>query len=380
MKSPFLLLQEWLEYLDTLFPCSRIVLNLRRDRQAQARAVLSSFFATKDPLDASVPPLSLVENELEAVSQFLLEWHQNKSSTGRSFLMYTEEMTSERFTHLAQWLGRPCTFGSVPNANELDAKQELPYFHSSSQPPDVTCSPQAKELQKLPTYLAPDGQTRVVTDTAPDSSFKNQRSDAYEALLHEHDEQCYGVETLTHNQVCSPAELSEGSAEQPQSDLVKQAAVSQVGVDLSSTRKQGDIDVSHLPSFYIHEDGLFNFTDSVQCLMDAVGLNKDVDSFDDRLVPDLAEHMADWWLLEQFRRHPARVNSPEEAKLHVIGSAFTTAYRAHRTRPLARRAPHSPRTQLWRTHLPARRLRTLPSRSALLTAATPAQVASSGRA
>ena len=166
--------------------------------------------------------------------------------------------------------------------------------------------------------------------------------------------------------MCSPAELFEGSAEQPQSDL-------------STTRKQGYIDVSHLPSFYIHEDGLFNFTDSVQCLMDAVGLNKDVDSFDDRLVPDLAEHMADWWLLEQFRRHPAR-ELPEEAELHVIGAAFTTAYRAHRARPLARRAPHSPRTQLWRTHLPARRLRTLPSRSALLTAATPAQVASSGRA
>ena len=30
--------REWVEYLETLFPCSRIVLNLRRDRAAQAQA------------------------------------------------------------------------------------------------------------------------------------------------------------------------------------------------------------------------------------------------------------------------------------------------------------------------------------------------------
>jgi hypothetical protein len=38
--------QEWVEYLETLFPCSRIVLNLRRDRLAQAQGILDSFFDT----------------------------------------------------------------------------------------------------------------------------------------------------------------------------------------------------------------------------------------------------------------------------------------------------------------------------------------------
>ena len=70
------------------------------------------------------------------MSQFMLEWHGNRSSLGRSFLMYTEDMDAQRFTELAQWLGQPCTFNSAPNANEYDptlggAKVGSPYFHHS---------------------------------------------------------------------------------------------------------------------------------------------------------------------------------------------------------------------------------------------------------
>ena len=70
------------------------------------------------------------------VSQFMLEWHGNRSSLGRSFLMYTEDMDAQRFTELAQWLGQPCTFNSAPNANEYDptlggALVGSPYFHHS---------------------------------------------------------------------------------------------------------------------------------------------------------------------------------------------------------------------------------------------------------
>jgi hypothetical protein len=136
--------REWVEFLETLFPCSRIVLNLRRDRPAHARAVLTSFFDTKDRLDESVPPLDLVEKELETVSQFMLEWHHNRSATGRSFLMHTEDMDAQRFTELAQWLGQPCTFNSAPNANEYDptlggALVGSPYFHHSKTAVDVSC-------------------------------------------------------------------------------------------------------------------------------------------------------------------------------------------------------------------------------------------------
>jgi len=47
-------------------------------------------------------------------------------------------------------------------------------------------------------------------------------------------------------------------------------------------------------------------------------------------VPDIAEHLVDWWLLKRFERHPARVHDPREAELHIIGTPFTTAYRASR--------------------------------------------------
>ena len=130
--------EKWIKYLDTLFPCSRIVLNLRHNRKAQAKGVLESFFNTSDP--KSVPPLKLLETELEMVSQFMLDWHQNMTSTGRSFLMYTEDMTAERFTELAEWLGQPCTFDSAPHANEFDPQDPMPYFHDSDEPANVSCS------------------------------------------------------------------------------------------------------------------------------------------------------------------------------------------------------------------------------------------------
>ena len=95
--------RDWVEFLDKLFPCSRIVFNLRRDRAAQARAVLSSFGSFgSDPFGDAMPPLTLVEKDLEEVSQFILGLHKNKSASGRSFLMYTEDMTAERFSELAR--------------------------------------------------------------------------------------------------------------------------------------------------------------------------------------------------------------------------------------------------------------------------------------
>ncbi len=47
------------------------------------------------------------------------------------------------------------------------------------------------------------------------------------------------------------------------------------------------------------------------------------------MTPDLAEHMVDWWLLGRLRTHPARVDTPDEAQVLVIGTPFSTAFRAH---------------------------------------------------
>ena len=97
--------RDWVQFLDRLFPCSRLVLNLRRDTAAQARAILSSFgnFA-HDRFGDATPPLTLIERDVEEASRFILELHKNKSATGSSFLVYTEDMTAELFSQLAQWL------------------------------------------------------------------------------------------------------------------------------------------------------------------------------------------------------------------------------------------------------------------------------------
>ena len=197
--------REWVEFLETLFPCSRIVLNLRRDRPAHARAVLTSFFDTKDRLDESVPPLDLVEKELETVSQFMLEWHHNRSATGRSFLMYTEDMDAKRFTELAQWLGQPCTFNSAPNANEYDPKDGQPYFHHSKTV-DVACtSDPPPQLEKAP---------------EPPPELKGQHTSAYERLAHDLEEKCSARVELPPNAACVPSALLKARVEKTQPGLI----------------------------------------------------------------------------------------------------------------------------------------------------------------
>ena len=147
------------------------------------------------------------------------------------------------------------------------------------------------------------------------------------------DDECGEIELLPHNEVCTP-QLSQNLSsrgERAQLDLSSDpASLSDASPNMQSNRWESSINVSDLPTFYIHEGGLFNFTDMVHCLLDATGLKADVDAFDDQLVPDIAEHLVDWWLLKRMERHPARVFDPRKAQLHVIGTPFTTAYRASR--------------------------------------------------
>ena len=155
---------------------------------------------------------------------------------------------------------------------------------------------------------------------------------AYEQLVHGSDEDdCGGVGLLPHNEVCVPHLASRAQLERelPDTDLGG-ARAPDASIGISSAQRSGFINVGDLPSFYLHNGGLYNFTDSVLCLLNATGLSPNVDTFDDQWLPDMAEHMVDWWLLKRFERHPSRVFDPDAAQLHVIGSPFTAAYRAHR--------------------------------------------------
>ena len=303
----------WVSFLEQLFPCSRLVLNLRRDTAAQARAILSSFgdFA-RDPLGDATPPLTLVERDVEEASRFILELHKNKSASGRSFLVHTEDMTAELFSQLAQWLGRPCTFDSPPTANELDptdpdAKMSH-YGHSA--PVNVSCD------AGLPPALSPE-QLWKYTGPAADAAPADNHTWAYEKLVNDtgsEDDECGEVDVLPHNEACAP-QLSQHA---------NNARRWHIG-----SRRSALLNVGDLPSFYLHEGDPYSFHDSVACMLNATGLRRDVDAFDEQLIPDAAEHMVDWWLLKRFERHPSRVFDPDAAQLHVIGSPFTTAFRAH---------------------------------------------------
>ena len=55
---------------------------------------------------------------MQTVSDQMRAWHAERSSAvsgkARSFMLYTEDFTAERFTELAQWLGFSCRYYSVP--------------------------------------------------------------------------------------------------------------------------------------------------------------------------------------------------------------------------------------------------------------------------
>ena len=228
-----------------------------------------------------------------------------------------------------RWLGRPCTFNSPPTANEPDANgKRASYFHHSAQV-DVSCESRTTISQD-----ASFREMRHVTGEASDAPPPDEYTQAYASMAHgDEDDECSEVDLLPHNEVCTP-QLSQNLSsrgERPQLDMLNTPGVNMSGpLNTPGNRWESMINVSDLPSFYIHEGGLFNFTDTVHCLFDATGLSANVDAFDDQLVPDIAEHLVDWWLLKRFERHPARVFNPLKAQLHVIGTPFTTAYRASR--------------------------------------------------
>ena len=218
---------------------------------------------------------------------------------------------------------------------------------------DVTCGPES-QIAISPGDAASFREMRDSADMREDASEISAASDAAPADEYSrayastaqggNDDECDEVELLPHNEVCTPENLS-SRGDRPQLDLMNQRApggdtggpggpltgpLNSAPLNTASSRWESMINVSDLPPFYIHEGGLFNFTDTVHCLFGATGLSADVDSFDDQLVPDIAEHLVDWWLLKRFERHPARVYDPRKAQLHVIGTPFTTAYRASR--------------------------------------------------
>ena len=268
---------------------------------------------------------------MQVVSQQMLAWHKARSEnvgTGkaRSILMYTEDLDAQRFTELAEWLGLPCTFHQVPHANDPDAtgeewKTEMQtkrgngswaseYYHRDYASINVTCAakPQnASEWAHSHSFLSNP-------EPKPEPALL---FNGYDAVLREDDEgeECRDVEPPPSHPECVPP---------------KMAMLQELQAHKSRERDEAELNISSLPRFYIHEDGVFNFTPSLKCWHRAIKGTYLVDDLDLRLFPDISEHLVDLWLLERLRQHPARVMDPSKAHLHVIGSPLVAAFRTMR--------------------------------------------------
>ena len=97
---------------------------------------------------------------------------------------------------------------------------------------------------------------------------------------------------------------------------------------------------ANLSTFFLHEEGVFNVSGMVTCVMDAMMKRAqrarcpksscpghDRARVDDYMAIDIAQHMGDVWILEQLRKHPQRTFSRGEADVHIIGSPLATAHR-----------------------------------------------------
>ena len=142
---------DWLGFLQRLFPCARVIFNYRRDTTGQAN---STFFHLHNVTSAT----------MDRMNERMLE----RFSTGglRSFLMPLEDFTPEGATRMAHWLGFPgCTFRVLPHANDPDSftptSGQDEHFHTDYEHVNLICTNEDDVGQ-----LGGDA-TVVATTTAP---------------------------------------------------------------------------------------------------------------------------------------------------------------------------------------------------------------------
>ena len=99
-------------------------------------------------------------------------------------------------------------------------------------------------------------------------------------------------------------------------------------VELSITLAQHRSEKLPGPSFYLHQNGGFNFRGVAAALNQLLaGENADL-----KLPIGEAQHLVDLHLMDGFENHPLRVHDPAAATLHVIGAMpFASAVLAHAT-------------------------------------------------
>jgi hypothetical protein len=88
-------LPRWLRALKSIFPCARIIFNIRRDVMAQAN---SGFHRKQGSRAEELTDLNAA-----------IEYIHTERGDDKSFLLATEDLSTASLTRLAHWLVRVCT-------------------------------------------------------------------------------------------------------------------------------------------------------------------------------------------------------------------------------------------------------------------------------
>ena len=262
----------WIDFLQELFPCAKIILNMRRDTAAQAK---TEMFRRK----------SVTKLMLDQVNEVFASWHRRITNARmevnvrmpRSYLMALEEFTPEGATQLAQWLGFPCSFDALPHANDPDSYDS------------VAPAPTSRPKSWGKDYFMDYGSVKMTCD----SSQRDRNSHSSQRLY------------------------SDALTEMPCAPSV--ATMTRLIAPTENTQFK----LARAP-FFLHETGVFNMSDSLACIRQIAEAADDDDPV--TLGANVAEHMTDIQLVQRLREHPLRVQDPAQARLHVIGAPLVSVF------------------------------------------------------
>jgi hypothetical protein len=106
--------------LRRLFPCSRFVLNARRELESTAS---SGFYRKREN----------GERIVQTLYGDLMKLNQPRDS----YVLYMEDLNPGNFTVLSQWLGVDCTFSAIAHSNKNNS------YRSGTAVPRRTCVEEA---------------------------------------------------------------------------------------------------------------------------------------------------------------------------------------------------------------------------------------------
>ena len=262
----------WIDFLQELFPCAKIILNMRRDTTAQAK---TEMFRLQ----------SVTKSMLDKVNDMFEGWHRRISNARReakarvpsSYLLALEEFTPDGATKLAQWLGYQCSFDVLPHANDPDSYDT------------VAPAPASRPKSWGKDYFMDYGSVKLSCN----SSQRDRQSPSSQRLYSD----------VPSDMPCAPSE----------------ATMTRFLAPTENTQFK----LARAP-FYLHETNAFNMSDSLACIRQIAEAADGDDPV--TLGANVAEHMTDVHLIERLREHPLRVHDPAQARLHVIGAPLVSTF------------------------------------------------------